>query len=122
MLAAPSAMRAAPVLKRAHSRVAVRGPLGKERDRATAAELLPDLLERLAILRRVGAVHAAVDRNRSHGAREHADDRHPEERFLGQEDHAARCERQHQQRIDQRIGMVETEHHRAGCAERARLR
>jgi hypothetical protein len=103
-------MRAAPVFKRISFGSSCDTP-GK--DRQPPGEKSRGLLEGLAVLGDVGnGILTAIDRDRAEGPHDRANDRHAEQRCLGEKGNGPRREAQEEERIDERVGMVDDENHR----------
>ena len=92
----------------------MRGALGVDREHTAGGERLPGRGEGLRVaIRPVRVVLAPVDRNGAGTGQETGEDRVPEERGVGDVVDLSRQGRRDQEGVDQVVGMVDAEEHRA---------
>ena len=95
----------------------VRQPLGEDADRAAAGQHLDQRIERHLVVRgrlaRIGVIRAARDRHRAQRPQHRPQEWAAEQHVLGREAHDAPARHDDQQRVDQRVGVVAREDHRA---------
>ena len=114
LAAAPSAMRAAPVFRGSSRPARVRGAFGEQAHRVTLGERPLHRGEHLGVARGIDArVGPAVDRDRARAAHEPTDERHREQRRLGEEPGLAPRGRDDQRRVEQAVRVVGDQQQRA---------
>ncbi len=106
----PESDASSTALQRPQARVAVRGALGEQSERAALTQKVHGSFEHRTVLGRVVIVLFAIDRKATQTAHKASDHGHPEQRLLGEQRHRALGKTENEQWIDQPVRMVQREH------------